>query len=78
MDKWSMNTKRIKLTVSVCYGDKTESACYGDKTESCANEGGTNSEFSCTPMEQLTESEHFSKALYFKNSGIISLIRTSG
>jgi hypothetical protein len=56
MDKWLLNTKKIKLTVSTCDTDDTE------ETELCANEAGTTSSVCSTvPMEQLRENDvgHF-------------------
>jgi hypothetical protein len=55
MDKWLLNTKKIKLTVSMCDTSDTE------ETESCANEAGTSSVCSTVLMEQLPENDdgHF-------------------
>jgi hypothetical protein len=55
MDKWLLNTKKIKLSVSTCDANDTE------ETESCANEAGTTSACSTVPMEQLPRNDdgHF-------------------
>jgi hypothetical protein len=55
MDKWLLNTKKIKLTVSTCDTNHTE------ETESCANEAGTSGTCSTVPIEQLPENDdgHF-------------------
>jgi hypothetical protein len=55
MDKWLLNTEKIKLTVSMCDTNDTE------ETESCANEAGTSSACSTVPMEQMLENNdgHF-------------------
>jgi hypothetical protein len=51
MDKWLLNTKKIKLTVSTCDTNHTE------ETESRANEAGSSSTCSAVLMEQLPEND---------------------
>jgi hypothetical protein len=55
MDKWLLNTNKIKLTVNTC------DTYDAEETESCANEAGTSSVCSMIPMEHLLESDdgHF-------------------
>jgi hypothetical protein len=54
MDKWLLNSKKIKLTVGTCDTNDT------DETESYANGAGTSSACSTVSMEQLPENDgHF-------------------
>jgi hypothetical protein len=57
MDKWLLNTKKMKPNVSTCDTNDIEEA------ESCANEAaGTSSACSMALMEQLPENDgHFPK-----------------
>jgi hypothetical protein len=51
MNKWLLNTKKIKFTVSTWFTNDTE------ETELCTNEADTSSVFSTILMEQLLKND---------------------
>lgn len=69
MDKWLLNTKKIKLALSTCDTDDTE------ETQSCTNELGTSG--ACPTVLQKMMMDIL-QSTGRKISGVMSLIPANG